>query len=51
MDTNSKSNEGKTRPKKKPNLAVIREGLLCKRIAERFTDYEDVMDGPKLTMK
>ena len=34
--------EGKTRPKK-PNLAKIREKLLYKRTAERFTDYDDIM--------
>ena len=36
--------EGKTRPKK-PNLAEIRERLLCKRMAKRFTDYDGVMSA------
>ena len=51
MDADSESNEGKTRPKKKPNLAKSRERLLCKRIAERFMDYEGVMVDPNLTRK
>ena len=39
--------EGQTRPKK-PNLAEIRERLLCKRTEERFTNYEGVMSDPNL---
>ena len=46
MDADSESNEGKTKAKKKPNLAEIRGWLLYKRIAERFTDYEGVMLTP-----
>ena len=34
--------EGETRPEKKPNRAEIRERLLCKKMTERFTDYEGV---------
>ena len=34
--------EGQTRPKK-PNLAEIREKLLCKRTAESFKDCQGVM--------
>ena len=45
MDTE----EGQTRPKK-PNLAEIRERLLCKRMEERFTNYEGVMSDPNLTL-
>ena len=41
--------KGKTRPKK-PNLAEIREKLLCKRMAERFTDYRGVKSDPNLTL-
>ena len=41
--------EGKARPKK-PNLAEIRERLLYKRTAERFTDYEGVMSDRNLTL-
>ena len=42
--------EGKTRPKK-PNLAKIRERLLCKRTAEKkFTDYDGVMSDCNLTL-
>ena len=41
--------EGKTRPKK-PNLAEIREKLLCKRTAEEFTDYRGVESDPNLTL-
>ena len=51
MDTHSESNEGKTRSKKSPNLAEIRGRLLCKRMAQRFTNYEGVMDDAKLTTK
>ena len=41
--------EGKTRPKK-PNLAEIREKLLCKRTTEAFTDYHGVESDPSLTL-
>ena len=41
--------EGKTRPKK-PNLAEIREKLLCQRMTEVFTDYRDVESDPNLTL-
>ena len=41
--------EGKTRPKK-PNLAEIREKLLCKRTTEAFTDYRGVESDPGLTL-
>ena len=41
--------EGKTRPKK-PNLAEIREKLLCKRTTEVFTDYCGVESDPNLTL-
>ena len=51
MDADSESIEGKTEPKKKQNLAEIREWLLCKRIAERFTDYQGVMVDLNLTTK
>ena len=47
MDTDSESSERKTRP----NLAEIRERLLCKRTAERFTGYEGLMVDPNLTTK
>ena len=39
----------KTRPKK-PNLAEIREKLLCKRTTEAFTDYRGVESDPSLTL-
>ena len=41
--------EGKTRPKKQ-NLAEIREKLLCKRMAEMFTDYDGVMSDSTLSL-
>ena len=41
--------EGKTRPKK-PNLAEIREKLLCKRTTEVFTDYRGEESDPNLTL-
>ena len=41
--------EGQTRPKK-PNLVEIREKLLKKRMAERFTDYRGVESDPNLTL-
>ena len=41
--------EGKTRPKK-PNLAEIREKLLRKRTAERFTDYHGVESDNTLSL-
>ena len=41
--------EGKTRPKK-PNLAEIREKLLCKRTTEAFTDYRGIESDPNLTL-
>ena len=41
--------EGKTGPKK-PNLAEIREKLLCKRTTEAFTDYCGVESDPSLTL-
>ena len=40
--------EGKTRPKK-PNLAEIREKLLYKRTAERFTDYDGITSDSTLS--
>ena len=40
--------EGKTTPKK-PNLAEIREKLLYKRTAERFTDYDGIMSDSTLS--
>ena len=40
--------KGKTRPKK-PNLAKIREKLLCKRTTEAFTDYRGIESDPNLT--
>ena len=42
--------KGQTRPKK-PNLAEIRERLLCKRMVERFTNYDEVMSDRNLTLK
>ena len=41
--------EGKTRPKK-PNLVKIKEKLLCKRTAERFTDYHGVESDNTLSL-
>ena len=41
--------EGQTSPKK-PNLAEIRERLLCKRMKKRFTNYEGVMSDPNIDM-
>ena len=41
--------EGKTRPKK-PNLAEIKERLLCKRMAERFTNYDGVISESTLSL-
>ena len=41
--------EGKTRLKK-PNLAEIREKLLCQRTTEAFTDYRGVESDPNLTL-
>ena len=41
--------EGKTRPKK-PNLAEIREKLLCKRTTEAFTDYHGIESDPSLNL-
>ena len=41
--------EGKTRPKK-PNLAEVREKLLCKRMTEAFTVYRGVESDPNLTL-
>ena len=41
--------EGKTRPKK-PNLAEIREKLLCKRTTEAFTDFRGIESDPGLTL-
>ena len=41
--------EGKTRPKK-PNLAEIKERLLCNRTTEAFTDYRGVQSDPNLTL-
>ena len=35
---------------KKPNLAEIREKLLCKRTTEAFTDYRGVESDPSLTL-
>ena len=42
--------EGQTRSKK-PNLAEIRERLLCKRTTERFIDYQGVMFDSNLDLK
>ena len=39
----------KTRPKK-PNLAEIREKLLCLRMTEAFTDYRGIESDPNLTL-
>ena len=39
----------KTRPKK-PNLAEIKEKLLCKKMTEAFTDYHGVESDPKLSL-
>ena len=39
----------KTRPKK-PNLAEIREKLLCQRMTEAFTDYRGIESDPNLTL-
>ena len=39
----------KTRPKK-PNLAEIREKLLCQRMTEVFTDYHGIESDPNLTL-
>ena len=41
--------EGQTRSKK-PNVAEIRERLLCKRTTERFIDYQDVMFDSNLDL-
>ena len=41
--------KGKTWPKE-PNLAEIREKLLCKRTTEAFTDYHGVESDPNLTL-
>ena len=41
--------ERQTGPKK-PNLAEIRERLLCKRMEERFTNYKGVMSDPNIGM-
>ena len=41
--------KGKTRPKK-PNLAEVREKLLCKRTTEAFTDYHGIESDPNLTL-
>ena len=41
--------EGQTRPKK-PNLTEIRERLLCKRMTDRFTDYQSVMSDSDLNL-
>ena len=41
--------EGKTRPKK-PNLAEIKERLLFKRTAERFTNYDGVISESTLSL-
>ena len=41
--------KGKTRPKK-PNLAEVREKLLCKRMTEAFTDYRGIESDPNLTL-
>ena len=48
-ETEMDIDEGKTRPKK-PNLAEIREKLLCKRMTEAFTDYRGVESDPNLTL-
>ena len=48
-ETEMDIDEGKTRPKK-PNLAEIREKLLCKRATEAFTDYRGVESDPSLTL-
>ena len=48
-ETKMDIDEGKTRPKK-PNLAEIKEKLLCKRTTEAFTDYCGVESDPNLTL-
>ena len=48
-ETEMDIDEGETRPKK-PNLAEIREKLLCKRTTEAFTDYRSVESDPNLTL-
>ena len=48
-DSSTDIDEGKTRPKK-PNLAEIREKLLCQRTTEAFTDYRGVESDPNLTL-
>ena len=44
-ETEMNIDEGKTRPKK-PNLAEIRDKLLCKRTTKAFTDYRGVESDP-----
>ena len=48
-ETEMDIDEGRTRLKK-PNLAEIREKLLCKRMTEAFTDYHGVESDPNLTL-
>ena len=48
-ETEMDIDEGKTRSKK-PNLAEIREKLLCKRMTEAFTDYRGIESDPNLTL-
>ena len=48
-ETEMDIDEGKTRPEK-PNLAEIREKLLCKKTTEAFTDYRSVESDPSLTL-
>ena len=42
--------ERETRPKEKPNIAEIWGRLLCKKMTEGFTNYENVMSDPNLTL-
>ena len=49
FETEMDIDKGKTRPKK-PNLAEIREKLLCKRTTEAFTDYHGIESDPNLTL-
>ena len=48
-DSSMDIDKGKTRPKK-PNLAEIREKLICQRTTEAFTDYHGVESDPNLTL-
>ena len=48
-DSSMDIDKGKTRSKK-PNLAEIREKLLCQRMTEAFTGYRGVESDPDLTL-